>query len=143
MQEMTPDEYKAFLVETPRTGKLATVRQDGRPHVVPIWYDLDDDAPVLVFTTWHESVKAANMRRDPRVSICVDDESPPFAFVLIEGTASLEANAGDLQYWTTRIAGRYMGTELAETYGKRNAVEGELLVRVRPIRVIARQGIAD
>jgi PPOX class probable F420-dependent enzyme len=143
MQEMTPDEYKAFLIETPRTGKLATVREDGRPHVVPIWYDLAGDAPVLVFTTWHKSVKAANMRRDPRVSICVDDDSPPFAFVLIEGRASLEANAKDLHYWTTRIAGRYMGPELAETYGRRNAVEGELLVRVTPSRVIAQKGIAD
>ncbi len=47
---------------------MATVRNDGRPHVVPIWFDLDGDD--LVFTTWHTSVKAANLRRDPRVSIC-------------------------------------------------------------------------
>ena len=45
--------------------------------------------------------------------------------------------------WTTRIARRYMGADLAEAYGKRNAVEGELLVRVTPTRVIARKGIAD
>jgi PPOX class probable F420-dependent enzyme len=141
MQEMTPEEYKRFLLEKHRTGKLATVRDDGRPHVVPIWYDLDGDS--LVFTTWYEAVKAANMRRDPRVSLCVDDENPPFAFVLIEGIARLEMNAPDLAYWATRIAGRYMGAELGETYGKRNAVEGELLVRVTPTKIVARKGIAD
>jgi PPOX class probable F420-dependent enzyme len=141
MEEMTREEYKRFLLENHRTGKLATVRGDGRPHVVPIWYDLDGDS--LVFTTWHEAVKAVNMRRDPRVSVCVDDENPPFAFVLIEGIARLEMNAPDLAYWATRIAGRYMGAELGETYGKRNAVEGELLVRVTPTKIVARKGIAD
>jgi PPOX class probable F420-dependent enzyme len=141
MKEMTREEYKRFLLENHRTGKLATVRGDGRPHVVPIWYDLDGDS--LVFTTWHEAVKAVNMRRDPRVSVCVDDENPPFAFVLIEGIARLEMNAPDLAYWATRIAGRYMGAELGETYGKRNAVEGELLVRVTPTKIVARKGIAD
>jgi PPOX class probable F420-dependent enzyme len=141
MKEMTREESKRFLLENHRTGKLATVRGDGRPHVVPIWYDLDGDS--LVFTTWHEAVKAVNMRRDPRVSVCVDDENPPFAFVLIEGIARLEMNAPDLAYWATRIAGRYMGAELGETYGKRNAVEGELLVRVTPTKIVARKGIAD
>ena len=141
MQEMTFQEYKQFLLQTHHTGKLATVRKDGRPHVVPIWYDLDGDT--IVFTTWHTSVKAANMHRDPRVSICVDDENPPFTFVLIEGIASLEADAEDLLHWTRRIAGRYMGAELAETFGKRNAVAGELLVRVKPTKIIARKGIAD
>jgi hypothetical protein len=44
MQQMTPEEYRAFLLERPRTAKLATVRADGRPHVAPIWFDLDGDA---------------------------------------------------------------------------------------------------
>ena len=80
MQTMSVEERKQFLLEGTRTGKLATVRKDGRPHVAPIWFDLDGDE--LVFTTWHESVKAANMRRDPRVSVCVDEEIPPYAFVV-------------------------------------------------------------
>ena len=80
MQTMSVDEYRQFLLEGTRTGKLATVRKDGRPHIAPVWFDLDGNE--LVFTTWHESVKAANMRRDPRVSICVDEEIPPYAFVV-------------------------------------------------------------
>src|SRR4051812_33619589 len=79
MQTMTTDEYRAFLLARPRTAKLATVRADGRPHIAPIWFDLDGD--VLVFNTGDTTVKAANMRRDPRVSLCIDDDRPPFAFV--------------------------------------------------------------
>lgn len=141
MEEMTKQEYLQFLIEKPRTGKAATVKTDGSPHVVPIWFALDGET--LVFTTWHATVKAANLRRDSRIAICVDDQQPPFSFVQIEGRASLEEDTDDLEYWATRIAGRYMGEQKAEEYGKRNSVQGELLVRVKPIQVIARKNIAD
>lgn len=49
MRQLTPIEAHSFLLEKPRTAKLATVRADGRPHVAPIWFDLDGD--VMVFTT--------------------------------------------------------------------------------------------
>ena len=45
--------------------------------------------------------------------------------------------------WSTRIAVRYMGPELAEQYGRRNAVPGELLVRLRPTHVATEAGVAD
>jgi hypothetical protein len=82
------------------------------------------------------------MMRDPQVCICIDDQSPPFAFVQIEGKAVLRDNLDELIYWATRIGGRYMGAELAEAYGKRNSVEGELLVRIAPIKIIALKDIA-
>lgn len=63
------------------------------------------------------------MRRDGRVSLCVDDKEPPFAFVVIEDEAALSDGDPDLRYWTTRIAGRYVGEDLAGSYGKRNGVE--------------------
>ena len=135
------NEHKHFLMEQVRTGKLATVRKDGRPHVTPIWFELDGDT--LIFTTWHTSVKAVNIRRDGRVCLCVDDEKPPFSYIQIEGTATLSADREALKYWSTRIAGRYMGEELAETYGKRNSVEGELLVRVTPTNVVFIKDVAS
>jgi PPOX class probable F420-dependent enzyme len=138
---MTPAEYRRFLLDQPRTAKLATVRADGRPHVVPVWFDLDGDA--VVFTTWYETVKAANIRHDPRVCLCIDEETPPFSFVQIEGTAQMIPDPDDLLQWTTRIAGRYMGPDLAEAYGRRNSVEGEWLVRVTPTKIIALKNIAD
>jgi PPOX class probable F420-dependent enzyme len=141
MRQLTPTEALAFLLERPRTAKLASVRADGRPHVAPVWFDLDDDA--LVFTTWHTTVKAANIRRDPRVSLCVDDETPPYAFVLVEGVATLYDDLEELRRWATRIARRYMGADLAESYGKRNGVPGELLVRVTPTKITGQSGIAD
>ena len=141
-EEMTAEEIRAFLLHDPAwTGKLATVRADGRPHVAPIWFDLDGET--IVFTTWHETVKAANLQHDPRVALTVDDETPPFAFVLVEGTAEIEREADNLLYWTTRIAGRYMGRALAETFGQRNAVPGEWLIRVTPEKMIGRRNIAD
>lgn len=140
MQTMSVVEYKQFLSKGTRTGKLATVRKDGRPHVTPIWFEIDGDE--LVFTTWHESVKAANMQHNPRVSICVDEEIPPFAFVIVEGTVTIKEDADERAYWARRIAARYMGEELADAYGKRNSVEGELVVRVQPTKIIAEKDVA-
>lgn len=135
------DEQRAFLLHGTRTGKLATVRKDGRPHVVPVWFVLDGDT--LVFTTGETSVKAANIRRDTRISLCVDDETPPYAYLMIEGTATTSADPGELLRWATRIGGRYMGEDRAEAFGRRNGVPGELLVRVTPTRVIFEKDIAS
>jgi PPOX class probable F420-dependent enzyme len=141
MKLMSREEWRAFLLASPRTAQAATVRPDGRPHIAPVWFDLDGDD--LVFTTWHTTVKARDLRRDPRISLCVDDERAPFSFVLIEGTAGLSDNLDDVRAWATRIAGRYMGVMRAKAYGARNGVPGELLVRVSPTRVVAQSGIAD
>jgi PPOX class probable F420-dependent enzyme len=138
---MTPDETRAFLLEGTRTAALATVRADGRPHVAPVWFALDDDN--LLFNTGENTVKGANLRRDGRVALMVDDEEPPFAFVSIEGYVSLSDDLDTMRYWTTRIAARYMGEDQADAYGRRNAVPGELLVRVHPTKIVAMSGVAD
>ena len=137
---MTAAERREFVLGRARTASLATVRADGRPHVAPIWFDLDGET--LVFTTGESTVKGRNMARDPRVSLCIDDGDPPFHFVLVEGTAELTPSALDLLYWSTRLGGRYMGAERADEYGRRNAVEGELLVRVTPRKLLAYRDIA-
>jgi len=143
MRVMTDEEWKAFLAaEPPRTGKLATVRKDGRPHVAPVWYDVDDDGSI-VFTTGADTSKGKSIRRDPRVCLCVDDERPPFSFVVVEGKADISEDFDEMLLWATRIGGRYMGPGNAEAYGRRNAVPGELLVRLRPTNVVARAAIAD
>jgi len=139
MSKMTKEEYKEFLLQGTKTGKLATVRDDGRPHVVPIWYTLDGDN--LVFTTGEASVKAKNMSRDPRVSLSIDDQAPPYSFVTIEGTVTFSEDPEKLLFWATRIGGRYMGEHEAEAFGKRNAVKGELLVTIKPTKIIAYKDI--
>jgi PPOX class probable F420-dependent enzyme len=142
MRVMSEEEWKAFLIGQPRTGKLATTRQDGRPHVAPVWFDLDDDGTV-VFTTGAETLKGKAIRRDPRVCLCVDDERPPFSFVIIEGKVEISEDLDEMLVWATRIGSRYMGAEKAEAFGRRNAVSGELLVRLRPAHVVAQAAIAD
>ena len=130
MERMAPAECLSFLRSPVRTGKLATVRKDGRPLVVPVWYDLEGET--VVFMTERGSIKAKNMRRDPRVSVCVDDEVTPFAYVQLEGAAVMSHEADQVLYWATRLGGRYMGEELAEIYGKINSYAGVLIVRVTP-----------
>lgn len=130
-----------WVFAAPRTAKLATVTAQGAPHVAPVWVARDGDR--LVFNTGAETVKGRALARDPRVSMCFDDERPPFAFVLVQGTAELSEEPDALLRWATTIAGRYMGEELAEQYGRRNGVPGELLVTVTPTRVLGELGVAD
>src|SRR5262249_41796960 len=149
--------------EGTRTGKLATIRANGQPHVTPIWFVLDVPslspsqgsgfaatvgkasvaADALVFTTGATSLKAKAIRRDARVGLCVDDQAPPYSYVLVEGLAALSDDLDELRRWATVIGGRYMGADRADEFGARNAVPGELLVRITPTRVVARAAIAE
>lgn len=138
---MAQEEWRAFLSEGTRTGKVATVRADGSPHIAPVWFLLDGDD--LVFNTGKDTLKGRNLTRDGRVSVCVDDERPPFAFVVVQGHADLGEHLGDVREWATRIASRYMGAEAAKEFGARNGVGGELLVRVRVDKVLAMADVAD
>jgi PPOX class probable F420-dependent enzyme len=132
---MSNEEAYRFLAEGRRTGKLATVQADGRPHVAPIWFVLD--GPDLVFNTGAETAKGRALRRDPRAALTVDLEQPPYAFVLVEGTVTLSDDVVAMLPLSTAIAARYLGEELAEQYGRRNAVPGELLVRLTPTKIVA------
>jgi PPOX class probable F420-dependent enzyme len=140
---MSEEQAWAFLSEfPPRTGKLATVRADGRPHIAPVWYDLDDDGSV-VFNTGESTVKGRNLTRDPRAALCVDDERPPFRFVVLEGMVELSDDLEQVRRWATRIGGRYMGADRAEEYGARNGVPGEMVVRLRATHVLSAFDVAD
>ncbi len=140
--ESAPDGWwKEFVTALPaRTAKLAIVRKDGSAHVAPVWVDIDGDD--IIFMTSADTIKGKAILRDPRVSLCWDDERPPFSFVTIAGTASTSTDTTELLYWGTRIGGRYMGEENAEAYGKRNAVPPEMVVRVTPTRIIAKVDVA-
>lgn len=139
--KMTDEEWRAFVSYGTRTGKLATVRADGSPHIAPIWFLLDGDE--LVFNTGEETVKGRNLARDPRVALCVDDDRPPFSFVVLNGQARLSEDVDEIRRWATRIAARYMGEDRAEEFGARNGVPGELLVKVHIDHVVAVQDLAD
>jgi PPOX class probable F420-dependent enzyme len=129
------DEIRAFLAEGHRTGMLAWTAADGRPLAVPVWFVLDGDD--LVFNTAKGTAKGRYLARDPRVSLCVDLEVPPYAYVQVQGDAELSEDPGELLRTATAIGARYMGADRAEEFGKRNAVPGELVVRIRPGKILA------
>ncbi|MEU3192274.1 PPOX class F420-dependent oxidoreductase [Streptomyces sp. NPDC006992] len=140
---MTEAQWRAFVLTGTRTGKLATTRRDGRPHVTPVWFLLDD-AGRLLFTVDSASLKYRSLRRDPRFSLCVDDQEPPYSFVMLECVAAEFLDDLEMmRSWATRLGSRYMGADRADEYGRRNAVPGEYLVRARVERAVAFAGVAD
>ncbi|MCP9947528.1 MULTISPECIES: PPOX class F420-dependent oxidoreductase [Actinomadura] len=141
MEKMTDGEWRAFVMEGTRTGKAGVTRKDGTPHVTPIWFVLDGDA--LMFNTSGQSVKGRVLARDPRVSICVDDQTPPYSYVLIQAEAEIVEDLDESLRWATAIGARYMGPERAEEFGRRNAVPSEYLVRARITKVIAERAVSD
>ena len=138
---MTPEERRSFLLEGTRTGKLAVPRADGAPHVVPIWFVLDGDD--IIFTTADSNVKGKSIVRDGRAAVCVDDQAPPYSFVLLQGTAAWSDDLDDMLGWAIKIGARYMGADRAEEFGRRNAVPGEILVRLIPARIVAKANVSD
>ncbi len=135
MASLSDPEVRDFLTRGTRTGKLGYLAASGRPLVTPVWFVVEGDS--LVFNTGEKTAKGRALARDPRATLCVDLEEPPFAFVQVQGEAELSEDPAELLRTATAIAARYMGAERAEEYGQRNAVPGELVVRMRPVKVLA------
>ena len=112
MASTTDPEVQKFLSEGTRTGKLAYTNTAGRVLVAPIWYIVEDGD--LIFNTGADTVKGKFLAREHQATICVDLEEPPYAFVQIQGDA-----------------------ELSDDHGQRNGVPGELVIRLRPTKVVA------
>ena len=140
MKSMSEAEVKDFLRSGTRTGALATVKADGRPHVAPIWFVVHDDT--VVFNTHEDTVKARNLRRSGRAMLSVDDPNPPYSFVTVEGSVAIEPDDPDLVAIATEIGGRYMGPDLAGQYGARNGVAGECVVRLSIDKVVSAKALA-
>ena len=140
MAELSGD-VAQFLSAGTRTGMLGFLAADGRPLVAPVWFLVDNGE--LVFNTGRDTAKGRALQGDSRVVICVDDPHPPYSFVQVQGTATAIEDAADLLDIATRIGARYMGAHRANEFGRRNAVPGELVVRVRPTKVISAFNIAD
>jgi PPOX class probable F420-dependent enzyme len=141
---VTDSAVRNFLAAGTRTGKLGFVAGDGRPLVAPVWFVLDgpDDALELVFNTGKTTAKGRAIARDLRLVLCVDVEEPPFGFVQVQGEATVSEDLDELVRTATAIGARYMGADRAVEFGKRNGVPGELVVRLRPTKVVAEFGVA-
>lgn len=134
MLSFSDPRVRAFLTEGTRTGKLSFTSASGQPLVAPVWFILDGDD--LVFNTGQGTAKGRALARDPRTAICVDLERPPYAFIQVQGVAELSEDPAELVRTATAIGARYMGPERAGDFGRRNGVPGELVVRIRPHKVV-------
>jgi PPOX class probable F420-dependent enzyme len=139
--EMTPDARRAFLTSGTRTAVLATTRADGRPHAVPVCFVLQDDD--VLFLTNDATAKGRALRRDPRATLVVDDETPPFAFVMIEGTAQLSRSPDDIDRVAPEIAERYDGPGGVEDFVRFAHEALGTLVRVKPTKIVALDRVGE
>lgn len=135
MASLSDSDVREFLDHGTRTGKLGYVARDGRPLVAPVWFVVEDET--IVFNTGADTAKGKAIARDPRVVLTVDLEEPPYAFVQVQGVANTSQEPADLLRTATAIGARYMGVDRAEEFGRRNGVPGELVVRIRPTKIVA------
>jgi PPOX class probable F420-dependent enzyme len=142
VQDMTDAQRRAFLLEGTRTAVLGTTHEGGQPVAVPVGFTLDGD-DVLILTS-EESVKAKAVGRDPRVSLVVDDPTPPFRYVSIEGTADATLRKDEARRSATAAIGRrYAGDDGVEDFARYADERLRLLIRVRPTRIVARDRVAE
>lgn len=140
-EKMTIEHRRAFLTTGTRTAKIASLRADGRPHAVPVWYALDGDDVVCIING--STVKARNIARDPRVTVVVDDETAPYAFVSIDGDAELDPDEDERRRFAGEIGRRYLDDEQAIAgFVEYMASPGMVLARIRPTHIVAMDKIA-
>jgi len=134
-------QIREFLMDGTRTGKVAWVDKSGAPQVAPVWFVLDGDD--VVFNTGASTGKGRALVREGRASMAVDDQTPPYSFVKIDGAVTVSDDLEEVARFAALIGGRYMGSERAAEFGARNGVPGELLVRLHAEKVSAAFDLAD
>lgn len=108
---MSQNSLRDFLMG-PWTARLACVRSDGAPHVVPVWYAWEKGAFIIV--AWPNSVWASLVKANPTVALSIDEPWPPMRRVMIRGEALYIPHddiAGGINHLRHRIGARYLGAE--------------------------------
>ena len=124
----TLTDKQAALFRGANFGNVATIRDDGTPHVTPIWVDYDDGG--VLFNTAVGRAKERHLRRDPRLSIGVFDAQNPYEWVEVTGTAEFVEDGAHAHI--DNLAKKYLGVD---TYPYRTPEEVRVIVRVQPTRV--------
>ena len=130
---MTEQEIDDFLTQ-PRVAVLSTIDAQGRPRQVPIWYHWEDGAAYLF--TARSSLKWRNLQRDPHASLCIDDRTPPYSSVMLEGT--VEESDRSLHEIVLAMALAYYGEEKGRPFaeGYRES-PGTVLFKLTPQRIVS------
>lgn len=127
---MGPEELHEFLTQTKIFVKLGTLGPDGWPAVNPAWYEYDGEFFWLI--TKELTGFCQNLRRDPRVSLCIDNPEPPYRRVIVRGHA--EFVEGDWVEMGRRMVLRYLGPQGLD-YFEATLELPRVLVRIHPERV--------
>jgi PPOX class probable F420-dependent enzyme len=121
------------FVAAPRVAILSYSRRDGRPNQVPIWYAYRD-GNFLILTS-ATSPKAKALARDPRVCLTIQDETPPYRAVIIDGRVTLtaaEVTGGLHTELATRYFGKLGGREYEKMVAEENMKTGVTLITLVP-----------
>ncbi|MEU5562685.1 PPOX class F420-dependent oxidoreductase [Micromonospora musae] len=127
------DDDLALLAE-PQLAHLATIEEDGSPHVTPVWIDTDGEH--ILFNTIRGRTKYENLRRNPQVAISVADRANDFRTLWIKGRAELVTEGADEHL--DRLARKYLGQE---SYPFRQPGEQRVIIRVTPMRRLGRTAL--
>ncbi len=110
----------------PNLAKLVTMNADGTPHIMPLWY-LREGSELLMITR-PAARKVRNIRRDPRVTVCIDRPTPPYAGVVVRGVARLEEV--EQQRLAVPLAVRYLGQDAGALIGAQYAAVDLMTIRI-------------
>ena len=136
---MSRQEMDDFLAE-PRNGIVATVNPDGFPQLTPIWFLWEDGT--VYFSTTAPRLKTRNLRRDGRVSLCVDEPGDPDQRTVVLGAESVEITPG-LGTVTEAIARKYGGASWETSYEHIANTPERVVVSFRPTRILTWSSSAD
>jgi DNA-binding IclR family transcriptional regulator/nitroimidazol reductase NimA-like FMN-containing flavoprotein (pyridoxamine 5'-phosphate oxidase superfamily) len=105
---MPPQNINEFLAG-PWTARLACIRPDGKPHVIPVWQAWDGVHFTVI--AWQGSQWAEYVLQNPGVSLTIDEPWPPFRRVAARGSAHAmkETSHQQLESLVQRLGGRYLG----------------------------------
>lgn len=128
---MTHTEREAFLAAL-HVGILGISAPNRAPVLVPVWYSYEPGGDIL-FITNKDAKKVNLLRQEGRFTLCVQDESPPYKYVSVEGPI-ISMEDADHERELTPIARRYLGKERGDEYVDKTAGDKEILVRMRPAK---------
>ena len=122
-------EKQAKLLTDRNWGVIATIREDGSPHVTPVW--IDYDGTHIRFNTAKGRVKARNLERNPRVALSVQDPDNPYRYVQVKGRVTEMTEKGADAH-IDALAKKYTGQD---RYAHRQPGEVRVTVKVTPEKI--------
>jgi len=128
---MTDTERDTFLAAL-HVGIIGISAPNRGPVLLPVWYSYEPGGDIL-FITNKDAKKVKHLEREGRFTLCVQDESPPYCYVSVEGPI-ISIEDADHELELTPIARRYFGKEKGDEYVNKTAGDKELLIRMRPAK---------